>query len=64
MNKKLLGIVAVLTGCFAAMFALTGCEALGLEITSQGIRGDSNVLMLGLIAIIVLIVVVQRLLQR
>ena len=33
MNKKLLGIVAVLTGCFAAMFALTGCEALGLDLT-------------------------------
>lgn len=64
MNKKTLGIAAVIGCCFASMFALTGCDALGITITERGIQADSNVLLIGIIVIIVLIVVVQRLLER
>ena len=64
MNKKTLGIAAVIGCCFAAMFALAGCDALGVEITSKGIRADSNVLLIGIIVIIILVAVVQRLFER
>ena len=64
MNKKTLGIAAVIGCCFAAMFALTGCDAIGVTITERGIQANSNVLLIGIIVIIVLTVVVQRLLER
>ena len=64
MNKKTLGIAAAITCCVGALLALTGCDALGIEITSQGIRANSNTLLIGIIVIIILIVVVQRLLER
>ena len=63
-NKKTLTIIAGVACCFAALFALTGCDALGIEITRQGIRADSNVLLIGIIVIIVLVVVVQRFFER
>lgn len=64
MNKKTLAIGAAIACCFTAMFALTGCDALGISVTERGIQADSNVLLIGIIVIIVLVVVVQRLLER
>ena len=64
MNKKTLGIAAVIGCCFAAMFALTGCDALGITLTSRGIQANSNTLLLCTIGLVILIVVVQRLLER
>ena len=64
MNKKTLGIAAVIGCCFASLFMLTGCDALGIPITERGIQANSNVLLIGIIVIIVLVVVVQRLFER
>ncbi len=64
MNKRTLGIITAITCCFASIFALTGCDALGITITERGIQADSNTLLIGIIVIIVGIVVIQRLLER
>lgn len=64
MNKKTLKIIAIITCCFGAIFALTGCDALGVTITERGIQANSNVLLIGIIVIIILIVFVQRFLER
>jgi hypothetical protein len=64
MSKKTLGIVTAITCCFASLFALTGCDALGITVTERGIQANSNVLLLCTIGLIILIVVVQRLLER
>lgn len=64
MNRNTFRIATIIACCFGALFALTGCEALGLSLTSQGIQGNSHTLILLLIVVIILIVVVQRLLER
>lgn len=62
--KRLSGIIAVAFCGALSLFALTGCEALGIEVTSSGIRANSNTLIICTLIIIVLVVVVQRLLDR
>ncbi len=64
MNKKKLQIISLIACCFCALFALTGCDALGITITERGIQANSNVLLIGIIVIIILVVFVQRFLER
>ena len=64
MNKKTLGIATALICCFGAMFALTGCDALGLTITERGIQGSQGTLIGLICVIVVLVVIIQRLFER
>jgi hypothetical protein len=62
--KKPAAIVIAASCAMMSIFALTGCDALGLRITESGIEGNSNTLLLLLIAAFVIVAVLQRLLEK
>lgn len=64
MNKRTMRIAAIIACCFGMALALCGCDALGVSITSQGIQANSNVLLIGIIVIVILVVFIQRFMER
>lgn len=62
--KRITSILTAISCAALSVFALTGCDALGITITERGIQANSNVLLIGLIIIIILVVAVQRFTQR
>ena len=62
--KKISAILALAACGMLSLFALTGCDALGITLTERGIQANSNVLLICTIILIVVIVFVQRFTQR